>query len=67
MGKWRVISHGDSCHLILMNPNNPQQPDMVCVLSVNGDINLTFANLPNAHVNFSTYANFTAGSLACIK
>ncbi|MCS5710539.1 ankyrin repeat domain-containing protein [Candidatus Berkiella aquae] len=67
LGKWKIIRQSDSCHVILMNPNNPQQPDMVCVLSVNGDINLTFANLPNARVNFSTYANFAAESLACIK
>ncbi len=66
-GKWKVINHNDLCYVLLTNEANPNQPELACLLSASGDINLQFANLPKSHLNVSTYGDFSAESIAYIN
>jgi ankyrin repeat protein len=66
-GRWKVITNNGLCYVLLTNSTNPSQPEVACLISSNGDVNLSFANLPKSQLTITTYGNFTSESLSLIN
>lgn len=66
-GNWKIITSNGLCYALLVNNDNLSQPDAAFVIASNGDVSLSFANLPQSHLNIDTYSDFSVESISHIN